>query len=274
MGIFLKNYERKNWQQVLPLHLVWQEKNQTDKDLFVHFVPPLYSLKKGIPAVLVVNGEKRIPLSEPHAVLVTELFRALPSIPGIKHREEEGAVFLCASQLEDAIFLASVRSSKLLHTKPETSGEQLTAMCRTVKAVADGEKEPKETLDYLSYLPYYRAPYRAYLLMDESLSNGTWKRIMDRLADAGVTKLLFGCAGEEEIPRKDVEDLLHFEKNVVCVTADRETPISPLYDLLVDERGNVLRQRDASPVGNLLEQPFYEIWQGAELLEERMQAAQ
>ena len=46
MGIFLKNYERKNWQQVLPLHLVWQEKNQTDKDLFVHFVPPLYSKKK------------------------------------------------------------------------------------------------------------------------------------------------------------------------------------------------------------------------------------
>ena len=136
MGIFLKNYERKNWQQVLPLHLVWQEKNQTDKDLFVHFVPPLYSLKKGIPAVLVVDGEKRIPLSEPHAVLVTELFRALPSMPGIKHREEDGAVFLCASQLEDAIFLASVRSSKLLHTKPETSGEQLTAMCRTVTDAA------------------------------------------------------------------------------------------------------------------------------------------
>ncbi len=73
MGIFLKNYERKNWQQVIPLHLVWQEKNQTDRDLFVHFVPPLFSFKKGIPAVLVVNGEKRIPLSESHAVLVTEL---------------------------------------------------------------------------------------------------------------------------------------------------------------------------------------------------------
>ena len=57
MGIFLKNYERKNWQQVIPLHLVWQEENQTDRDLFVLFVPPLFSFKKGIPAVLVVNGD-------------------------------------------------------------------------------------------------------------------------------------------------------------------------------------------------------------------------
>ena len=126
----------------------------------------------------------------------------------------------------------------------------------------------------MAYLPYYRAPYRAYLLMDETLSNGTWKRIMDRLVEAGVTKLLFGCAGEEEVPRKDLEDLLHFEKDVVCVVADKETPVSPLFDCLVDEKGNVLRQKDANPVGNLLEQPFYEIWQGAELLEERMQAAQ
>lgn len=274
MGIFLKNYERKNWQQVIPLHLVWQEKNQTDRDLFVHFVPPLFSFKKGIPAVLVVGGEKRIPLSESHAVLVTELLYSLLSMPGMKHREEDGALLLSAGQLEDAIFLAAARSSRLLHRKQEALGEQLAAMCKTVKAVADGEKEPKETLDYMAYLPYYRAPYRAYLLMDESLSNGTWKRIMDRLVEAGVTKLLLGCAGEEEVPRKDLEDLLHFEKDVVCVVAEKETPVSPLFDLLVDEKGNVLRQKDASPVGNLLEQPFYEIWQGAELLEERMQAVQ
>lgn len=274
MGIFLKNYERKNWQQVIPLHLVWQEKNQTDRDLFVHFVPPLFSFKKGIPAVLVVNGEKRIPLSESHAVLVTELLYSLLSMPGMKHQEEGGALLLSAGSLEDAIFLAAARSSRLLHTKQEALGEQLAAMCKTVKAVADGKREPKETLDYMTYLPYYRAPYRAYLLMDETLSNGTWKRIMDRLVEAGVTKLLFGCAGEEEVPRKDLEDLLHFEKDVVCVVADKETPVSPLFDCLVDEKGNVLRQKDANPVGNLLEQPFYEIWQGAELLEERMQAAQ
>ncbi len=274
MGIFLKNYERKNWQEAIPLHLVWQEEKRTDDDLFVHFVPPLFSLKKGIPAVLVVNGEKRIPLSESHAVLVTELLRGLFSMPGVKNRDEDGALLLGANQLEDAVFLAAVRSSKLLHNKPEALGEQLVTICKAVKAVADGEKEPKETLDYLSYLPYYRAPYRAYLLLDESLSNGTWKRIMDRLVEAGVTKLLFGCAGEAEIPRKDVEDLLHFEKNAVCVMADRETQLSPLYDLLVDEKGNVLRQEDASPVGNLLEQPFYEIWQCADLLEERMRAAQ
>lgn len=274
MGIFLKNYERKNWQEAIPLHLVWQEEKRTDDDLFVHFVPPLFSLKKGIPAVLVVNGEKRIPLSESHAVLVTELLRGLFSMPGVKNRDEDGALLLGANQLEDAVFLAAVRSSKLLHNKPEALGEQLVTICKAVKAVADGEKEPKETLDYLSYLPYYRAPYRAYLLLDESLSNGTWKRIMDRLVEAGVTKLLFGCAGEAEIPRKDVEDLLHFEKNTVCVMADRETQLSPLYDLLVDEKGNVLRQEDASPVGNLLEQPFYEIWQCADLLEERMRAAQ
>lgn len=274
MGIFLKNYERKNWQEAIPLHLVWQEEKRTDADLFVHFVPPLFSFKKGIPAVLVVNGEKRIPLSESHAVLVTELLRGLFSMPGVKKREEDGALLLGANQLEDAVFLAAVRSSKLLHNKPEALGEQLVTICKAVKAVADGEKEPKETLDYLSYLPYYRAPYRAYLLLDESLSNGTWKRIMDRLVEAGVTKLLFGCAGETEIPRKDVEDLLHFEKNTVCVMADRETQLSPLYDLLVDEKGNVLRQEDASPVGNLLEQPFYEIWQCADLLEERMRAAQ
>lgn len=274
MGIFLKNYERKNWQEAIPLHLVWQEEKRTDDDLFVHFVPPLFSLKKGIPAVLVVNGEKRIPLSESHAVLVTELLRGLFSMPGVKNRDEDGALLLGANQLEDAVFLAAVRSSKLLHNKPEALGEQLVTICKAVKAVADGEKEPKETLDYLSYLPYYRAPYRAYLLLDESLSNGSWKRIMDRLVEAGVTKLLFGCAGEAEIPRKDVEDLLHFEKNTVCVMADRETQLSPLYDLLVDEKGNVLRQEDASPVGNLLEQSFYEIWQCAELLEERMRAAQ
>lgn len=274
MGIFLKNYERKNWQEAIPLHLVWQEENRTDADLFVHFVPPLFSFKKGISAVLVVNGEKRIPLSESHAVLVTELLRGLFSMPGVKNREEDGALLLGANLLEDAVFLAAVRSSKLLHNKPEALGEQLVTICKAVKAVADGEKEPKETLDYLSYLPYYRAPYRAYLLLDESLSNGTWKRIMDRLVEAGVTKLLFGCAGEAEIPRKDVEDLLHFEKNTVCAMADRETQLSPLYDLLVDEKGNVLRQEDAGPVGNLLEQPFYEIWQCADLLEERMRAAQ
>lgn len=274
MGIFLKNYERRNWQQVIPIRVNWQVGAESTAELFVHLVPPLFSFKKGIPAVLVLDGENRIPLTEPHAVLATELLHSLLTMPGGKHREEDGALLLDAGQLEDAIFLASARSRRLLHAKQEMLGEQLAAMCRMVKAVADGERKPKETLDYMAYLPYYRAPYRAYLLMDEGLSNGTWKRIMDRLVEAGVTKLLFGCAGEGETPRRDLADLLHFEKAVVCTAADKETALSPLFDLLVDERGNVLRQKDANPVGNLLEQPFYEIWQGAELLEERMRAAQ
>lgn len=269
MGIFLKNYQRKNWQQVIPFHLIWKE-----REIFVHFVPPLFSLKKGIPAVLVVDGEKRIPLSEAHAVLVTELLRCLSAMPGIKRQEEKDACLISAERLEDAVFLASVRSAKLLHDRPEQLGEQLVAICKMVYAVAAGEREPKETLDYLPYLPYYRAPYRAYLLLDEALSNGTWKRIMDRLAEAGVTKFIFGSADGSLTVRSDIEDLLHFEKTVVCTVADEQTPLSPLFDLLVDEKGNVLLQADASPVGNLLEVPFYDLWQSAKLLEERMRAAQ
>ena len=50
MGIFLKIYERKNWQQVIPFHLIWKE-----KEIFVHFVPPLFSLKKDVDKEVLVH---------------------------------------------------------------------------------------------------------------------------------------------------------------------------------------------------------------------------
>ena len=73
---------------------------------------------------------------------------------------------------------------------------------------------------------------------------------------------------QEEVAERDRLRRIYLDS----VRANLTAQLDNTY--LVDEKGNVLRQKDANPVGNLLEQPFYEIWQGAELLEERMQAAQ
>jgi len=261
--LFWKNYEREKWQQVLGTSVVLEE-----RCFFLHLVPPLFSLKKGIPAVLVVDGEKRIPLSEPHAILVTELLEVFNERTGRKQEK-----LLTVEELEQAVFLASSRAVRVLHKRQEQLGGQLVAIWKKVAAVARGEEEPEETLDYGAYLPYYRAPYRAVLLLDGKLANGSWKQIMDALVEAGVTWIVLSRDFERSPARPDLEDLLHFEKTVrVSVDESRDKGgmvLSPLFDLIVDEEGFVLTLTDGKRVGNLLEEPFYAIWQRQPLWEER-----
>ena len=258
MELLCKYYERNNWQRVLGGRVCFP-----DHSFFLHLVPPLFSLQRNIPAVLVIDGQHRLALSKQHAIAVSELIFAL---------KELGMDSMTKEKLSQAAFLAAGRSSRILLGQREKTGRLLIKLWKRIEEIAAGQEQALNTINYESYMPFYRAPYRAILCLDETLSNGTWKRIMDRLVEAGVTRIVLREEKQEGFYRQDLEDLAHFEKTVVVTKELGLEPVSGLYDLVVDPNGNVLSQKSGGVVGTLPNTPFDEIWWDPVLVKERLES--
>lgn len=258
MELLCKHYERTKWQGVLGGRICYPEHS-----FFLHLVPPLFSLHRNIPAVLVIDGEHRLALSKRHAIAMSELIFAL---------QELGMENMTREKISQAVFIAAGRSSRILLKPREQIGSLLMKIWKKVEAIAQGKEEAENLIDYESYMPFFRAPYRAILCLDETLSNGTWKRIMDRLVEAGVTRLVLRVDEQEGFSRKDLEDLLRFEKTVVVTKEIGTDPVNGLFDIVIAPNGCVLSQDSGEMVGKLPDTPFGEIWGDPVLVQERFES--
>lgn len=247
MGFRLKRYEKKHWQGVIGVKINPLEKGE----FFLHLVPPLYSFRGHAPAVLFINGEKRVPISEENGVLLTEFLMVLQEQKLSLTRKEE---------LERVAFLAAGRMKKILKKNTEELQNRIYTIVQQITKIAGGEKEPKETLDYAMYRPFMRAPYRAVLQLDKTLSNGQWKQVMDRLVEAGVVKLvLTGVSKETE--RTDLLDLLYFETTVSVEQAKGEMELMTPFDVLINPKGQMISFDTGESIGSVLEYPVWQLWQ-------------
>lgn len=196
----------------------------------VHLIPPK-KMKQRNPWLVIINGYSLLPLNSSWGVLLKVFIEKL--------NETKGAP-LSNADIDKLIKESQEELHRLFpNVPPKTLTSDLKNIVQTLKDIALG-KEPSEKIGYMSlakYAKHMKAPHRMDLMVSsmvkmkkwncnqrclhcyaanekmsetKELSFDDWKRIIDKLKDAGIPQLTF--TGGEATLRKDLIDLIKYSR--------------------------------------------------------------
>ncbi len=196
----------------------------------IHLIPPK-KLKQRNPWLVIINGYSLLPLNSSWGVLLKVFIEKL--------NETKGAP-LSNMGIDKLVKDSQEELHNLFPNVPEkTLTSDLKNIVQTLKDIALG-KETSEKIGYMSlakYAKHMKAPHRIDLMISsmvkmkkwncnqnclhcyaaneklsetEELCFDDWKRIIDKLKDAGVPQLTF--TGGEATLRKDLIDLIKYSR--------------------------------------------------------------
>ncbi len=196
----------------------------------VHLIPPK-KLKQRNPWLVIINGYSLLPLNSSWGILLKVFIEKL---------NDTKCGPLSNIDIKKLINESVVELHTLFPNVPKTTlSNDLKNIVQTLKDIALG-KEPDEKIGYMSLAKYakqMKAPHRMDLMVSsmvkmkkwncnqhclhcyaaneemsetKELSLDEWKRIIDRLKDAGIPQITF--TGGEATLRKDLFDLISYSK--------------------------------------------------------------
>lgn len=198
--------------------------------LRIHLIPPK-KLKLGIPFVAVINGYHVLPLQTTWGILLIEFINEVNKTNGKSLSEDEINTLVnnVASNVL-SIFKEAKKSDVL---------DDLNDILKTFRDVVKG-KTPSTDIGFMTlakYSKHMKAPHRMDLLISsmekdgkfncnqkclhcyacgeqmanvKEISTNDWKKIIDKLKDAGIPSLTF--TGGEPTMRKDLVELVDYSK--------------------------------------------------------------
>ena len=253
------------WKRELAKYRAWKEgvvhttlNPEGPGTVRIHLIPPKWRLFDNSPYVMILNGYYILPLGYSWSMLLKNFIREVNRYEGRPMTEQD---MCCVMEAAEKSTRAAFRvPQKLLH-------DDLQEMLSMLSDVARG-KEPAGEIEPMSlreYAPHMTAPHRMDLMVSgmvkadgswncnlkcrncyaagqpkaeaNELDTEGWKKIIDKLREAGVPQLTF--TGGEPTLRKDLVELVDYARWFVTRLNTNGILLSPklcrdLYEASLD----------------------------------------